>query len=191
VDNAAARSQSGLGIGLTLVKSLVELHGGTVTVHSAGAGMGSEFVVRLPLIPITEQMTGGEPGRTRPAAPSRRVLVVDDHADAADSLAMLLRMEGHEVRVARSGPAAVREVRADRPEVILLDLGMPGMDGFEVARQLRQSPGLTDICLVALTGWGQEEDRRRTREAGFDDHFVKPVDPDDLRALLARGQPTR
>src|SRR5262249_54350980 len=135
VDNAAARSQGGLGIGLTLVKSLVELHGGTVAVQSDGAGTGSEFVVRLPVVPIAGQTPGGDPRRSRPVCPSRRVLVVDDHADAADSLAMLLRMEGHEVRVARNGQAAVREVRADRPEVILLDLGMPGMDGFEVARQ--------------------------------------------------------
>src|SRR5262249_21285110 len=127
VDNAAARSQGGLGIGLTLVKSLVELHGGTVTVHSDGADRGSEFVVRLLVASIPGQWRGPGRSRSRAAGPSRRVLVVDDHADAADSLAMLLRMEGHEVRVARSGLAAVREVRADRPEVILLDLGMPGM----------------------------------------------------------------
>jgi CheY-like chemotaxis protein len=116
------------------------------------------------------------------------VLVVDDHADAADSLAVLLRMEGHDVRVARNGPAAVEAAQADPPDVVLLDLGMPGMDGFEVARRLRQGPAAKTF-IAALTGWGQEEDRRRTREAGFDHHLVKPADPDDLRELLARIEP--
>jgi CheY-like chemotaxis protein len=189
VETTADRSQGGLGIGLTLVKRLVEMHGGSVAAHSAGLGRGSEFVVRLPLADPAEGRAANENGNhigTGPAPPrgTRRVLVVDDHADAADSLAMLLRMEGHQVRVARNGPDALDAVRAEPPEVILLDLGMPGMDGYEVARRLRQRDG-RGLLIVALTGWGQEEDRRRTREAGFDHHLVKPADPAELRLLLA------
>jgi PAS domain S-box-containing protein len=189
-DTSASGTQGGLGIGLTLVKSLVELHGGTVEAHSPGPGQGSEFVVRLPILqePDTESRNGDRaPVRTPDpgAGRSKRVLVVDDHADAADSLAMLLRMEGHDVRIARNGPAAVESAQADPPDVVLLDLGMPGMDGFEVARRLRQGPAARTF-IAALTGWGQEEDRRRTREAGFDHHLVKPADPNDLRELLAR-----
>jgi two-component system CheB/CheR fusion protein len=119
-----------------------------------------------------------------PRGPRRRILVVDDNADAAESLAMLLRLEGQEVRVAHDGPSALEAARDYRPEIAFLDIGMPGLDGYEVARRLRQEPGLEKVVLVALTGWGQEEDRRRSREAGFDRHFIKPVEPDVLHRFL-------
>ncbi|HZU36375.1 MAG TPA: ATP-binding protein [Gemmataceae bacterium] len=185
VDHAATKSQGGLGIGLTLVRNLVEMHRGTVQVHSAGLGMGSEFVVRLPLMD-QETATPKQPceqGWT-PASSGRRLLVVDDNQDAADSLAVLLRLQGHEVEVAHDGAAALELAQDYRPEIVFLDLGMPGMDGYEVARRLRQQPGLEQVRLAALTGWGQQEDRRRTAAAGFDHHLVKPVEPDLLQQLL-------
>jgi CheY-like chemotaxis protein len=183
-------SQGGLGIGLTLVRSLVEMHGGSVTAHSEGPGQGSEFVVRLPALPHKHPVPGaraaGEGGGPAGAPPRRRVLVVDDNVDAAESLAVLLRLEGHEVRVAHDGPAALAAVEADPPDLVFLDIGMPVMNGYDVARRLRRRPGLGGLVLVAVTGWGQEEDRRRSREAGFDHHLVKPVEPDALHPLLAR-----
>ena len=188
VDHAAARSQGGLGIGLTLVKNLVEMHGGAVEARSAGLGKGSEFTVRLPLSTGTAQTaTGSEPGLDAPlVSPSgHRLLVVDDNQDAADSLAMLLRLQGHEVRVAHSGPAALEMTKGYAPDVVFLDIGMPGMDGYEVARRLRQTPGLETTVLAALTGWGQQEDRRRTAEAGFDYHLVKPPEPKAVDGILA------
>jgi CheY-like chemotaxis protein len=187
-DHAAARSQGGLGIGLTLVKNLVEMHHGTVEAHSAGLGKGSEFVVRLSLSVMAREAPEKREidGRRQAVASSgRRLLVVDDNKDAADSLAMLLRMQGHEVRVAHNGPAALELTKGYRPEIVFLDIGMPGMDGYEVARRLRRQPGLENVRLAALTGWGQEEDRRRTAEAGFDHHLVKPVESSALQALLA------
>jgi CheY-like chemotaxis protein len=189
VDHAATRSQGGLGIGLTLVRSLVAMHHGTVQAHSAGLGEGSEFVVRLPLATARQEVPdqgndGGQPDQATPRS-RRRLLVVDDNRDAADSLAALLRLQGHEVRVVHDGPAALELVGDYRPEVVFLDLGMPGMDGYEVARRLRGLPGLGGIRVAALTGWGQQEDRRRSKEAGFDHHFVKPVDPTSMQALLA------
>jgi len=186
-DHAAARAQGGLGIGLTLVKSLVELHGGTVEAHSDGLGKGSEFVVRLPLAAAAAEAAGGEAGGPSPDGWARglRVLVVDDNADAADSLALLLRLHGHDVRVAHDGLGALALAPAFRPELIFLDIGMPGMDGYEAARRLRRLPGLQRVRLAALTGWGQQEDRRRSKEAGFDVHLVKPVDPAALEGLLA------
>jgi signal transduction histidine kinase len=183
-DHAAARAQGGLGVGLTLVKNLVGLHGGSVEAHSGGPGEGSEFVVRLPL---AAPGGGGEPagGGAEPAPPpGRRLLVVDDNVDAADSLAVLLRLRGHEVRVAYGGAAALEAAEAYTPDVVFLDIGMPGMDGYEVARLLRRRPGLGGVVLAALTGWGQEEDRRRTADAGFDHHLVKPVDPEAVAAVL-------
>jgi signal transduction histidine kinase len=191
VDAALDRVEGGLGIGLTLVRSLVEMHGGTVEALSDGPGQGSEFVVRLPVL-----VEGPEAAREAPAGgsegvpgPSRRVLVVDDNRDAADSLALLLKLMGHEVRTAYDGPAALQEARAWRPEVVLLDIGLPGMTGYEVARRLREERPPEELLLVALTGYGQEEDRRRSQEAGLDLHFVKPVDPNALRDLLAFPQP--
>jgi signal transduction histidine kinase len=188
VDHATTKAQGGLGIGLTLVRSLVEMHGGTVDAHSAGPGQGSEFVVRLPLSPRRQEPSGenedgGEP--QQPSLSGRRLLVVDDNRDAADSLALLLRLQGHEVRVAHDGPAALAVVSGYRPELVFLDIGMPGMDGYEVARRLRQIPGVRGVRLAAVTGWGQQEDRRRTAQAGFDYHLVKPVEPKALEELLA------
>ncbi len=183
-DRVEGRVSEGLGMGLPLVKSLAELHGGSVEVHSEGPGLGSEFVVRLPL-------ALGPAGGPRPAAgPAgaiarpRRVLVVDDNADGAESLAMLLRMGGHEVSVAHDGPAALKAVAAFAPEVVFLDIGMPGMSGYDVAKQLRAQPGSERILLVAMTGYGQEEDRRRSWEAGFHHHLVKPVEFGVLADLL-------
>jgi PAS domain S-box-containing protein len=193
-DRSLDRARGGLGIGLTLVRRLVDLHGGRVEAHSAGPGQGSEFVVRLPALQPAARAdgAGAEGGQAGPGprAPSRRVLVVDDNVDAAESLALALRLAGHDVRVAHDGPSALDAARAARPDVVLLDLGMPVMDGYEVARRLRREPGLDGVRLVALTGWGQEEDRRRTREAGFDGHLVKPVEVDIIQAVLAEaGEP--
>ena len=180
-------SHGGLGIGLSLVRGIVELHGGSVEAHSAGAGTGSEFVVRLPLLVRDKQEGGQQATETRPAPvlPPRRVLVVDDNVDAADSLAMLLRLQGQKVEVAYEGAAALSRAATDPPVIAFIDLGMPKMDGYEVARAFRVRPALEDTVLVALTGWGQPEDRQRTLEAGFDHHLVKPVEAEALHQLLA------
>ncbi|MBX9627177.1 MAG: PAS domain-containing protein [Gemmataceae bacterium] len=196
VETALDRAQGGLGIGLTIVRRLVELHGGTVSAHSDGPGRGSTFTVRLPCSSESgvrnaeseDQSTG--PGlhsaiRNPQSATRRRVLVVDDNADAADSLALLVQMMGHEVRTARDGPRALAAAAEFRPELVLLDVGMPGMSGHEVAARLRGMPEARAATIVAVTGWGQDEDRRRTREAGFDHHVVKPIEPDALQDLLA------
>ena len=192
LDRSRGLAQGGLGIGLTLVQRLVEMHGGTVEARSDGLNRGSEFLVRLPLAPPVERRarTGaGEPHARRRAVKGRKILVVDDNEDAARALAMLLRYSGNEVRTALDGPTALEFAVAFGPELILLDLGMPGMDGCEVARRIRQNPELEAVCLVALTGWGQEDDRRRTRDAGFDHHLVKPVDPDELDAVIRKLRP--
>ena len=188
VDHASTKAQGGLGIGLTLVKNLVEMHNGTVEARSEGLGKGSEFIVRLPLMVQERQPKEKDNGELQqePARSSgHRLLVVDDNQDAAISLAMLLRLQGHEVRVAHSGPVALEMTKAYAPDVVFLDIGMPGMDGYEVARRLRQQPGLENVVLAALTGWGQQEDRRRTSEAGFNHHLVKPPDPKALENVLA------
>lgn len=187
VEHAEQQRMGGLGIGLSLVKSLVEMHGGTVVASSEGPDRGSEFTVRLPLSKMASI------GAVKPSKPSkarqRRVLVVDDNHDSVETLGTLLRILGHEVRTAHDGVEGLRTAEEFCPEVVLLDIGMPGMNGYEVATQLRGKPGGKDLLLLALTGWGQEEDRRRSREAGFDHHFVKPVDPEDLRVLLAHERP--
>ncbi len=183
-DKSLDRAEGGLGIGLALVKNLVELHRGTVEAHSEGIGRGSEFVVRLPLA----DGRAPEHAPPQPAATTAgplRVLVVDDSEDAARMSAMLLRSWGHEVRVAHDGPAALERAAGFHPHVILLDIGLPGMDGYEVARHVRQNPHLTGTRLVAVTGYGQDTDRRRSEEAGFDVHLVKPVEPSALKELLA------
>ncbi len=179
------RSPSGLGVGLTLVKNLVEMHGGTVEARSAGIGAGAEFIIRLPLITPNrvDSAKAADPAIAPPT--SHRILVVDDNVDAADSLAELIRMQGHEVRVAHDGISALDAVRGYQPSLVFLDIGMPEMDGFEVARRLRGMPGLQHTVVAALTGWGQHEDRRRSKAAGFDHHLVKPLDPDVLDELLA------
>ena len=187
VDHSSTKAQGGLGIGLTLVKNLVEMHGGTVEARSEGLGRGSEFVVRLPTSaqPLQKNGVESEQRVDAVAASGHRLLVVDDNQDAAISLAMLLKLQGHEVRVAHSGMAALELTKTYVPHAVFLDIGMPGMDGYEVARQMRQQPGLEKVVLAALTGWGQQEDRRRTAEAGFDHHLVKPPEPNALGGILA------
>ncbi len=193
-DPAERRTQGGLGIGLGLARTLVELHGGTITVHSDGPGRGCEFTVRLPALPETEPASR-RPASDQPARggslPRRRILVVDDNRDAAVSLARLLeRHYGQEVRVAHDGPSALSAADTFLPEAVLLDIRMPGMDGLEVARRLRQRPEFERTLLVAVTGWGQEADRRQSERAGFNRHLVKPVDPAELQNLLADPAPT-
>ena len=185
-DQGLARTQGGLGIGLTMVKSLVELHGGTVEARSEGLGRGSEFIIRLPALPEeTREPVRPEPASCPVAFTPRRILVVDDLVDTAASMAELLEIWGHEVRMAHDGPAALEAARAFRPEVVLLDIGMPGMDGYEVARRIRQEREGPPPLLVALTGYVQERDRRAAREAGFDRHLEKPVNLPALRDLLS------
>ncbi len=185
VDTSLERTQGGLGIGLTLVKKLVEMHGGTVEVHSAGIGQGSEFVVRLPILVETAkpapEPTVSEPTRTT----ARRILVVDDNWDSAESLAILLELTGNKTHTAYDGLEAVEAAATFKPDVVLLDIGLPKLNGYEAARKIREEPWGKSMMLVALTGWGQEEDRQRSREAGFDAHLVKPVDHAALTKLLA------
>ncbi|WP_170153457.1 PAS domain S-box protein [Roseiarcus fermentans] len=186
MDSSSDLSQSGLGIGLALVRRLVDLHGGRIDARSEGVGRGSEFLVRLPLAKAEAPETGARPAAGPAAASARRILVVDDYRDVADSLAMLLESMGMEVRVAYGGASALEAAALFRPEIVFLDLGMPKMDGYETARRLRDLPGGQDMLLVALTGWGQAEDRRRTRDAGFDEHLTKPMGLDPLSDVLAR-----
>ena len=183
VDRSTRRSQGGLGIGLTLVKSLVGMHGGSVEAKSDGPGLGSEFVVRLPL--LDESALPAEAARRIAPLPQRRILIVDDSRDGGESLAMLLRVLGAEVALAHSGRHALECVNTFRPDVVLLDIGMPGMDGYEVARRIRANPANRHMQLIALTGWGQDEDRRRSAAAGFNHHLVKPADVEQLRQLLS------
>jgi len=183
VGHSPDSAQDGLGIGLSLVKRLVEMHGGRVAAFSSGGGQGSEFVVILPLL----EESGAQPGaaglrRADRARGPRRILVVDDNADAADAISMLLGSSGHEVHTAYGALEAIEKAADVRPEVILLDIGLPGMDGYELARELRRIR--KDTLLIALTGYGQDKDRRKAREAGFDHHLTKPVDLDGLNALL-------
>jgi signal transduction histidine kinase len=190
-DRSLARSQGGLGIGLTLVRRLVDLHGGSVDVSSAGPGRGSEFVVRVPAASAAAAANGGEDVSESDApqpSPRRRVLVVDDNLDSAESLAMVLTLSGHETMIAHDGASALEAAATFKPHVIVLDIGLPDLDGYEVARRLREAPATRKSKLVALTGYGQDEDRRRATEAGFDHHVVKPVDPDRLLELL-EGMP--
>ncbi|WP_246522719.1 ATP-binding protein [Gemmata palustris] len=186
VGSSLDRSQGGLGIGLTLVRRLVELHGGTVSAESPGPNRGSTFTVRIPLAVEAGTASTHPPGTAEPSAgaPKLNILVVDDNRDAADSLALLLEVKGHEVRMAHDGPEALRVLETFRPDLIVLDIGLPGMNGYEVARRVRGSTELRAVTLVALTGWGQEEDRRRTRDAGFDYHLVKPADVTEIEKVL-------
>jgi PAS domain S-box-containing protein len=185
-DRSLDRSQGGLGIGLTLVRSLLEMHGGTVEAYSDGPGRGSEFVVRLPSF--------AEPGQAAAASAVEsdmrnsaccRVLVVDDNVDSAESIALLLELNGHDVRLAHDGPAALEIAHSFHPQVVVLDIGLPGMDGYEVARRLRGAAQMQNIILIALTGYGQSEDRQQSLAAGFNHHLVKPVDPEMLQTLIS------
>jgi signal transduction histidine kinase len=187
-DGALDRAQGGLGIGLGLARSLVELHGGTIEAFSAGLGRGSEFVVRLPVAaeaPGAQEPPVAASSDAKAEDPVRRILVVDDNQDAADSLSVLLRLMGHEVQTAYDGLAAVAAAAAFAPGLVLLDIGLPKLNGYEAARRIREQPGGREVTLIAVTGWGQDEDKRRSREAGFDLHVTKPLDPAILRTLLA------
>jgi CheY-like chemotaxis protein len=191
LERTVDRSEGGLGIGLSLVKSLVELHGGSISASSPGRGRGSEFVVKLPCVsqPIVQRQrpsdAADEPSQVKPM----RVLIVDDNRDAAESLAMVLSIRGYDTTVCHDGFAALEAAQRLSPQIVLLDLGLPGLDGFEVCRKLRQQ-GLDKAHIVAITGYGQDDDRRRSREAGFDEHWVKPVDPDRLMKRLEAVTPT-
>lgn len=185
------QSQGGLGIGLALVRRLVELHDGVISASSPGLGLGSQFVLRLPALPVTEA-GADEPSRRDDnlrvkAQNPCRVLVVDDNVDAAKSLAMLLKFQGHQIQVAYDGPMALKTADEFRPEVVLLDIGLPRLDGYQVARQMREQPWGSSIMIIALTGYGQDEDRQRTASAGFNAHLVKPVDLGALQLLLAQA----
>ena len=180
------RSQGGLGIGLSIVKRLVEMHQGTVCAASEGIGRGCTFSIRLPRIAAPDRAAAD---CVAPTAPKRRILVVDDNADIADSLAMLLRLEGHDVAIAYSAPGTFEAVQRMRPEAVFLDIGLPQMDGYEIARRLRADPAAKQVHLIALTGYGQEHDRERAREAGFGAHLIKPADIEAVNHILASLPP--
>jgi CheY-like chemotaxis protein len=184
VDHASARFEGGLGIGLALVKQLAELHGGAVIATSEGPGKGSEFTFRLT---AAQRPTPAIPPPTKAVEVNgkARVLAVDDDVDTAQGMAILLNLAGHEVLTAHDGPAAIEVARTCRPQIILLDLGLPGLSGDEVARRLREEPASKDALIIAISGYGQEEDRHRTRAAGFDHHLTKPIRYDELFTLLA------
>jgi CheY-like chemotaxis protein len=185
-EGASTRSDGGLGIGLALVRGLVDLHKGTVEATSEGPGRGSKFMVRLPLaVSVPAAAAAAETDAPPVAGVGRRVLVADDNKDAADALAMLLELAGHEVRVAHGGRAALSLAQTFRPDVAILDVGMPELNGYEVAKELRRAPWGPRMRLIALTGWAQDEDRQRAKDAGFDRHFTKPVDADALEILLS------
>ena len=186
-DGSLEKSQGGLGIGLSLVKRLVDMHGGSVEAKSDGPGMGSKFIVRLPVLIGGSEASVPVPRHDEAAlnTSTLRILVVDDNTDGADSLSEMLTLMGNETRTAYDGQQAVNAAEAYRPDVILLDIGLPKLNGYEACRHIRAQPWGKNIVLIAVTGWGQEKDRDRTREAGFDHHLVKPVDPDALMTLLA------
>jgi CheY-like chemotaxis protein len=191
VNRTLDRSQGGLGIGLSLVRRLTEMHGGKVTAESEGLGHGSAFTVRIPLMAAAElpaeTRETADPGQSK--RPGLRVLVVDDIHDVADVLKMLLDLEGFETRVAYSGAVALECAREFRPDVVICDIGLPEMDGHEIARRLRRDPDFAPATLIALTGWGTDGEVRRTRESGFDFHLVKPVDANALLELLSHMEP--
>ncbi|HSN85422.1 MAG TPA: ATP-binding protein [Thermoanaerobaculia bacterium] len=185
-DSSLERSRGGLGLGLALAKGFVELNGGEVRAESAGLGRGASFTFSLPRIEESAPAPAPEPAASEPARPGAlRILVIEDNVDAAETLGDLLRLFGHEVRLAHTGPEGIEAARAARPDVVLCDIGLPGMDGYAVARQLRREPDTAPVRLVALTGYGRDSDRLEAEEAGFDLHLVKPVEPSDLRQLLA------
>jgi CheY-like chemotaxis protein len=193
VEPTLERSQGGLGIGLSLGRKLVELHGGSIEVRSGGPGLGSEFIVHLPIVEVPvgaprevsgADVKGSDTGR------KYRILVVDDNRDAAESLSMMLQMMGHEIHTTHDGLEAVQAAETFAPHVVLLDIGLPKLNGYEAARSIRAQPWGERMTLIALTGWGQDEDKRRASEAGFDHHLTKPVDPTALEQLLGLIAPT-
>lgn len=188
-DSAPSRSEEGLGIGLTLARHLTELHGGTLKATSDGLGRGSEFVIRIPLAEKRSRSIEGSPSGAKKAngarPPGRRVLIVDDNLDAAGSLGLLLRLNGHEVREANDGARAIVVASEFHPDLIFLDIGLPGMDGYQVATRLRANPELGGVRVIALSGYGSDRDRARSRAAGFDDHLVKPAEVGVLESILA------
>ena len=191
VEGTPERPQNGLGIGLTITRRLVEMHGGTILATSDGEGHGSEFTVRLPMASVEENAASGYPplpavtASGEPEKSRLRVLVVDDNEDSALSMAMVLKIMGHDIRTAFDGVAALKAAEEFRPEVVLMDIGMPKLNGYDTCHLLREQDWAADILMVALTGWGQEEDRRRSYEAGFNEHLVKPVEPEEIKKLLA------
>jgi CheY-like chemotaxis protein len=189
VDGSLERAHGGLGIGLTLVKRLVEMHGGSVEARSAGVNRGSEFTVRLPIVVELLAHPHESNGQVPVTPGKRRVLIVDDNESAAHVLGMLLKALGNDVQTAFDAARAIELAEQFHPDVVLLDLGMPKMNGYEAARHIRSQPWGKTMVLAALTGWGQEDDKRRTREAGFDHHFVKPIDPATLQKFLAECEP--
>jgi CheY-like chemotaxis protein len=187
VDRSLETTRGGLGIGLTLVRRITDMHGGRVVARSEGIGQGAEFIISLPVACDAPAQSGSNDSALNVVAAGCRVLVADDSPDSADTLAMMLELAGHEVRTAYDGEAAVREAEAFAPEVIILDIAMPRLNGFEAARKIRASGEATPV-LIALTGYGQAQDRRRSAAAGFDHHLVKPVDVDALEAIIMRAK---
>jgi CheY-like chemotaxis protein len=186
------RAQGGLGIGLYLVRSLVALHGGTVTARSPGPGQGSVFTLRVPCLPALAEPASPQAERAGDLdAKGLKVLVVDDNIDAAETLAMVLEMGGSRIHTVHDGLSVLQAARDFDPDVVLLDIGLPGMSGYEVAEQLRREPRFRDTLLVAITGWGAEQDRRRAHQAGFDHHLTKPVDLAALEPLLRDASAAR
>jgi CheY-like chemotaxis protein len=191
VKSAQDRSEGGLGIGLSLSKGVVQLHGGTIEARSEGAGLGSEFVVRIPRRNVASAAKEDTAAPAPAPVRNRRVLIADDNRDAAESLAMLLEMHGHTVTVVHDGQQALSAIEASPPDVALLDIGMPHFDGYEVARRVRGDTRSRRVFLIAVTGWGQEQDKARALGAGFDLHFTKPVEPQHLIDLLGAELPSR
>jgi CheY-like chemotaxis protein len=185
VDRTLQRSEGGLGIGLALVKRLVDMHGGNIEAKSDGPGQGSEFIVRLPVDLATQQQRATAGPKPLIAASNFRVLVVDDNRDAADSLGIMLRMTGNQPQTAYDGATAIQAAEEFHPHVVLLDIGLPKLNGHEVAQHIRQQFWGQQMVLIAVTGWGQEEDKKRSKDAGFDHHMVKPAVFATLMALLA------
>jgi len=186
-DRALDRSEGGLGIGLTIAKRIVEMHEGSIEAFSDGRGKGTEFVVRLPAVPASVATAQTRESAQPSASSCRRILVVDDNRDSADSLSTLMIAMGHDVRTAYDGQQSIELAAQYQPQVVLLDIGLPGMNGYDVARRLRDSHG-AGMVLIAVSGYGQEEDRRRGREAGFDHHLLKPLNVGALEVLLAEAQ---
>ena len=191
VDRSLDRAQGGLGIGLTLVKNLVGLHGGTIEVKSAGADQGSEFAVRLPALALAESGEGDHTSKARSSDPpgsARRVLIVDDNVTAAETLTLALEMRRHQVQSVYDAQRAIEVALETKPDAILLDIGLPGLSGYEVAKRLRAEPALAHMLIIAVTGYGREEDLQRSAEALIDAHLVKPIDPSELDQLLRAGR---